>query len=171
MTGLSDISETSKMRMIIIAAIAASGAIGSATAQEASGKADPRAVDECMKDGAAFTTIAQCLPSAHAAFAMFDAFDEIYSAEAQPLKERCIELNDGVGINDGIIGAPICIEKAIEDALSLVSSLPEGLTLPDPIFNAVSDRSQFDELIRRTDEAKAVFPNPPMNAVMYMPYK
>lgn len=159
------------MKILGWAAVLLTITAGHSVAQESGGKADPRAVAACQTDGAAFTTISKCVPAAHIAFALFDAFDEIYPPEAAPLKERCIQLNDGKGMNDGVIGAPICIQKAIEDALSLSSALPAGSEIADPVFLALSDQGDFEELLKRRDEARRVFPEFTGSAVMYMPYE
>lgn len=115
--------------------------------------ADERAVEACKKSSNTFVQVADCLPRAHVAYKMIDAFDTIYPAEAAPLKDRCIELNK----ND-ISGAGTCISVAVKKAIELKSSLPENADVGDPIFNAVSNKDGYEKLQNVINAARDDFP-------------
>lgn len=138
---------------------------GAVVAQER--RADPRALEACKKQSEAFTKIAQCLPEADVSFQTLDAFSKLYPPDAQPLKDRCIELN-----KDSIAGAAACLTSAINDAIKLNASLPENSDLDDPIFQAVRDPSLRDQLQAVIQDARNAYPHTPIWGVtVYYPYK
>lgn len=136
-------------------------------AAASAGKADPRAVEACKAGGATFVQVSDCLPEAHVAVKMLDAFDSIYPAEAKPLKDKCLELNQ-----DNISGAGTCVRQAVEAAVKLKATLPEGSSIDDPIFNAVSATDKQDALSKAMADAKNTFPDRMIwGGGMYHPYK
>lgn len=127
---------------------------------------DPRALEECSGGGATFVTIADCLPEAHVAFAIMDAFDEIYPSDAAPLKTKCAEINDNTR------SASICVMNAIDAAIKLKGQLPEGATLADPVFNAANDPELLEDLTEARNRARGAFPDQrSWGGGMYMPYQ
>lgn len=130
-------------------------------------EADPRAVEACQKTSKAFTEIAKCVPNADVAFAVIDEFDRAYELEATPLKAKCIELN-----GDDISGASICLLNAIKDAVSLKASLPAGMDLDDPVFNAVADETRRERLLAVQEAARGKYPDVIVwGGGIYMPYR
>ncbi len=116
-------------------------------------EADPRAIKTCKTPDTAFTKIADCIAGAHVAFKTLDAFDNIYPAEAQPLKHKCIELN-----KDNISGAESCILEAIKTAVKLKAALPAEENLGDPIFDAVCDEDKYTNLRETASKARQESP-------------
>lgn len=130
-------------------------------------QADIRAVESCKQSSATFVQIADCLPDAHVAFKVIDAFAEIYTSEASILKDRCIELN-----KKDIGAAASCINNAVKKAVELKSSLPSGTDIGDPLFDAVSSKEKFDKLQEATKIARAAFPDKSLwGGGSYYPYK
>lgn len=137
---------------LVIAAVLFAGSIGCAYAQKT--QADPRALEACKAQSGNFVDIADCLPDAHVAVKMLDAFEKLYPPAAAPLKDRCVELNTG-----NISGAATCVSEAIRSAIGLKASMPEGSSLDDPIFNAVSDEKLETSLLDAEAKAKEDFPD------------
>lgn len=132
-----------------------------------SSKADQRAVDACKAQSPSFVQVADCLPAAHVAFKTLDAFDTIFPAEGHPLKSKCIELNA-----KNIVGAAICVTNAIDKAVDLKQSLPDGTTLEDPVFEAVSNADLAKKLKDAEKKAQSGFPKQQVwGGGIYYPYK
>lgn len=129
--------------------------------------ADIRALEACQARSAAFTEIAECLPEADVAVRALDTFDEIYPAEAMPLKEVCLDRN-----GENIAGALACVRRAVEQAIELQRSLPEGANLNDPVFEAVSDQSLGNRLFEAISQARSRYPERRIwGASTYYPYR
>ncbi|MHA4731175.1 hypothetical protein [Ensifer adhaerens] len=136
-------------------------------AQAADEKADPRAVDYCKATTGTFVGVAECLPDAHVAVKTLDAFEKLYPAAAQTLREKCAERNKG-----NTVGTSVCVTEAIRAALDLKKALPTGSKLDDPVFEAVSDTALSEKLDQAREAAKAAFPNQRMwGGSSYMPYR
>lgn len=149
----------------ILIAVALLGASAMPAASQETG-VDPRAVEACQQEGGTFVQINECLPNAHVAIVALDAFDEIYPAEAAPIKTKCHELNDRVA------GAFTCVRSAIQSAIDLAKLLPAGTTLDDPIFASVSSPDDLAALTSHIDEAKKVFPDKMYwGGEVYYPYR
>jgi hypothetical protein len=155
------------MRCFVILAAILAICIAPATAQSnAPARADPRAVESCKASSSTFVQLESCLPDAHVAFRTLDAFSEIYPPDAATLKTRCIELNDDV------VGALACVTTAIEAAIRLKQSLPDGSALDDAVFHAVAEPALLVRLEQVEKEAKAAFPEKRMwGGGMYRQYK
>ncbi|MER9854545.1 MULTISPECIES: hypothetical protein [unclassified Mesorhizobium] len=131
------------------------------------GQADPRALEACQKTSKAFTEIAKCLPDADVAVKTLDAFSTVYSADASPLKARCLELN-----GDNLAGAAACVTEAIKGGLSLRKSLPAGSDLGDPIFAAVADDGRWSKLESAIKSARTAYPDQTIwGMTLYQPYR
>ncbi|QSZ57211.1 hypothetical protein [Rhizobium sp. ZX09] len=131
-------------------AIALSVSLGSSIAHA---EADARAIESCKAGGKAFTEVAACLPDADVAYKTLDAFSAIYPQEAQPLKDKCIELNA-----ENIVGAATCVNQALKTSLDLKASLPKGQTLDDNLFAAVSDPELKSKLDAEIKKAQKLYP-------------
>ncbi len=129
------------------------GSMGSTTHAFGQGSVDPRAVEACQTEGGTFVQISECLPDAHVAVVMLDAFGEIYDDSAAPLAATCRELNKTIA------GAAICVVNAIKSAIELAAVLPEGSELNDPIFEAVRSTEHFEQLESVMADARKVFPD------------
>lgn len=150
------------MRIFLFAVMLVFG-VASATAQE---KADPRAVVACQEEGGSFVSISECLPSAHVAFAVLDAFDRLYAGDAKLLRQGCEERNKKIS------GVSICVQSAIEAAIELSSRLPEGSSLNDPVFDAVRSPALYAQLVEAADLAKEAFPDQMIwGGGTYFPYQ
>ena len=151
-----------KACLVVLAGFMAAPALG----QEDSTKATVEAVEACKAISSTFTEVSECLPGMDVALASLAAFSEIYPAAAQPLKDRCLELNEHQ------IGADSCVRKAIESALSLSDAMPDGSALDDPLFESIKSKADFERLEAARSEAKAKFPpNSGSGFVMYQPYR
>ncbi len=135
---------------------------GAASGQE---QADPRAVEFC--DGiAAAVPVAECLPDAHVAVKVFDAFDQLYPAAAQPVRVQCDERNENPN------SSALCVIVAIETAISEAEGLPAGSHLDDPALAAISDPALFAQLEAIQKDARTLFPDRQFwGGGMYMPYE
>lgn len=140
------------MKHWLVLAIAI-GSVGTAPQAVGRDSVDPRAVEACQSEGGTFVQISECLPDAHVAVVMLDAFDEVYGGAAAPLPARCRELNKTMS------GTAICVVNAIQSALELASVLPEGSELNDPIFEAVRSTAHFEQLESVMADARKVFPD------------
>jgi hypothetical protein len=130
-------------------------------------KADPRAFDACKAQSGTFVQIADCLPEAHVAYKTLDAFDALFPPEAQSLKKKCIELNP-----KDIVGSASCVTNAIDKAVDLKKSLPDGVSLGDPVFDAVANEDLATKLDNAEKKARATFPKVGFwGGGMYHPYK
>lgn len=128
---------------------------------------DPRALEACKAQSTGFVEIANCLPDADVAIKVLDAFDKIYTPQAAPLKAKCIELN-----KDDIAAAETCVRTAIQSAVELKASLPEGSSLDDPVFQAVANETLAAELEAARQDARNNFPDKMMwGGAIYHPYK
>lgn len=133
----------------------------------ANAEADARAVEVCKAGGKAFTEVAACLPDTDVAYRTLDAFSAIYPREAQPLKDRCIELN-----SENIAGAATCVNQAIKAALDLKVALPKGQTLDDSIFVSISDPELKTKLDAEIKKAQKLYPEKRIwGGNTYRPYK
>lgn len=138
-----------------------------APAHAQSEKADPRAVDFCRSKASTFVAIAECLPNAHVAFKTLDAFESTYPQSAQPLRSTCAANNEG-----DVVGASICVVEAIDAAINLKKTLPDGTSLNDPIFDSVLDVTLQERLLEAQEAAKATFPDVRLwGGGLYHPYK
>lgn len=150
---------------LVIAVLFLAGGVGCAYAQK--NQADPRALEACKAQSGNFVDIADCLPDAHVAVKTLDAFEKLYPPAAAALKDRCIELN-----KPNISGAATCVSEAIRSAIGLKASMPEGASLDDPIFDAVSDEKLQTSLLDAIAEAQGAFPEQRMwGGNMYMRYR
>lgn len=149
---------------LAIAALVLAGGIECAYAQK--NQADPRALEACKAKSGNFVEIADCLPDAHVAVKMLDAFAKLYPPAAAPLKDRCIELN-----KSDMAGAATCVSEAVRSAIKLKASIPEGSSLDDPVFNAVSDEKLEALLLDAGAKARQVFPEHRWGITTYMPYR
>ncbi|MEH3108889.1 MAG: hypothetical protein PGN22_02160 [Agrobacterium cavarae] len=150
------------MRVGIIVSALATGLAFDVYAQ-----ADSRAVDACKAGGKAFTEIAACLPEADVAFRTLDAFSAIYPKEAEPLKNKCLELNTG-----NIVGASTCVKEAIKASLALKDSLPAGQSIDDPIFLSVAVLDLSNKLEIEVKKARGRYPDKMLwGGSMYHAYK
>ncbi|MGO4834568.1 hypothetical protein AB4144_20135, partial [Rhizobiaceae sp. 2RAB30] len=109
---------------LVIAALAFVSAVGCAYAQKK--QVDSRALEACKAETTNFVEVAKCLPDAHVAYRMFDAFEKLYPPAATPLRDRCIELNE-----NKMSGAATCVSEAVSSAVKLKASMPEGASLDD----------------------------------------
>lgn len=130
-------------------------------------RADPRALEFCQATSSAFTQIADCLPEADVAVRALDAFPTIFPPEAEPLRERCEELN-----GNNIAGALVCVRRAAEQAVELRQSLPEDAELNDPVFDAVADAELVERFHVEISEARSRYPERRMwGATHYHSYR
>lgn len=133
----------------------------------AAAETDPRAVEECKVTSATFVQISECVPIAHVAFRTMDAFQAIYPQEAQPLADRCRELN-----SDRIVGTEACVRTAIDAAVQLQASMPAGSAIEDPIFNAVRSDELRRKLSAEIQKARSDFPDIRLwGGGSYQPYR
>lgn len=149
------------MRLMILVFAAAA----TATPAHAQETVDPRALEACQSEGT-FVQVSECLPDTHVAFAVIDAFDATYAAEAAPLKTVCLERNEAVS------GAATCIVNAIRSAIDLAERLPAGASLNDAVFDAVREPEDFEVLETAMTEARAAFPEKTFwGGGMFYPYQ
>jgi hypothetical protein len=127
--------------------------------------ADPRAVAECTDRGGSFVQINECLPEAHVAYAIFDSVPRVYGDAAKPLLDRCRELNEEIE------AAAACVSSAIDQAVQLQTKLPEGTSIPDPLFSVLADPAKAEAVEAAENEAQKAFPDQMFwGGTMYQPY-
>jgi hypothetical protein len=129
-------------------------------------QADPRAVEVCKKESPTFVQVAKCLPQADVSIRTLDAFDQLYPEAAKPLKQKCLELN-----KDSIAAAATCVDEAVESAVKLKSSLPEGTSLDDKVFEAVSDAKLAEKFEAEQEKARDRYPGEMFGGLMYRAYR
>ncbi|WP_180901944.1 hypothetical protein [Martelella soudanensis] len=129
-------------------------------------KVSPSVVEQCQAISETFTELSDCLPQMDIYLSTLDAFSEIYPPEANLLLDECEELNTDS------IGTAACLLDAIEKAVSISQSLPEGTKIDDPIYVPVSDPARFEALQAAKDAAMAEHPDIRVwYGFSYFPYK
>lgn len=150
------------MKLWAAIAVAITASTGMASGQE---QADPRAIAFCDTI-VATVPVAECLPDAHVAVKVFDAFDELYPAAAQPVRVQCGERNENPN------SSALCVIVAIETAIAQAEGLPAGAHLDDPALAAISDPALFAQLQVIQKDARTLFPDRQFwGGGMYLPYE
>lgn len=153
------------MRRFLILASLALAPMSTAAAQGE--KADPRAVEYCKAKSKTFVAVAACLPDAHVSIVTLDAFEKIYPAEAHPIKTKCLDLNKG-----DVVGGATCVTAAVEAAIGLKKTLPDGADLGDAVYTAVAKEDLGERLNQAEKSARSVFPDKMFwGGGRYIPYK
>jgi hypothetical protein len=128
------------------------GLLAALAAMAADEKVDPRAVTECTARGGSFVQIKQCLPEVHVGVKVIDAFAATFEGKGLELSERCVALNSGKSED-----AATCVTEALRAARELKAQLPEGSTIPDPLFAVLADEKKIDAVFAAEKAAREMF--------------
>ncbi len=150
----------------MVSALAPMNAVAASKDKQAT-KVDQRTFDFCKAKDGGFVKINDCLPTAQVAFTTMDAIANAFGSKAQPLLDKCLELNE-----KDIVGAATCSMEAIRAAVELKNKLPEGAKLDDELFNTIADDSKLKIVTAAISNAQELFPEVRLwGGNFYKPYK
>ena len=152
---------------ICAASAAAPLSVFAAGKEKSAVKVDQRTFDFCKAKGGSFVQINDCLPKVQVAFVAMDAIAKEFGPKAQPLLDKCLELNE-----KDAVGAATCSLEAIKNAVELKGKLPDGADLNDELFNAIADEAKFKSVKAAETKAQELFPEIRIwGGNFYQPYK